>query len=197
MSSRDHPELSAVSSREDVERVLATLAGRIDDLESKLEEEREERRRLEEALNDKIGRKYVALADRLEDLETSPVSRDVDEELALPIQQLRRTQKVDVSRLSPNERRAATVWGAFFEESTATTTKHVLDSSTVRTILRQNEDETPHDETVRRAMRLVGELGREYVDLAKRKGQLTLVVERAPWEDYVAQLNDSLGERTA
>ncbi|WP_331232224.1 hypothetical protein [Natronorarus salvus] len=131
------------------------------------------------------------LREEIDALRMDACMTEVATDELLPIQQVTQTYEVEPSVLSANEKRAAIVWTSFLETCDRTPTKLVLDSGAVKTILRVSEDERPHNETVRRVMDLVSDLGRGLITCEKRKNTKTLVIDREEFEGFTARLGES------
>lgn len=180
------------------------LEERIDELETELEFWRESYLDLEELVVGEYGttgahREYpdglTEAISRIAAGAAPPEEADPDE--TLPIQQIRRTYQADPDALSANEQRAAVLWGEYFDECNTTPNKYVLDSKTVRTILRVADDGDVHHEDVRRSMNLLADLSGGYVELEKRKNTLKLVMDRDRWSAFVQDLERSISEGVA
>lgn len=183
-----------VTSQPELQRVLTTLARRVELLEIELESEREQRRELEEQLQ-KLEAKYrlivgdiLELRDSIDDFRRLSVD-DEPAENALPIMRLTWAYRASPDTLQTNERRAAVVWSHFFDVCSKTQTKYVLDSSKVGTILTGDEGESPYRQTIRRVMELVNELGKEFVELRTVDDRNALVIDRASFDEYVEELS--------
>ncbi|WP_331232236.1 hypothetical protein [Natronorarus salvus] len=131
-----------------------------------------------------------ALSEVLDDLRLDGGSNALPIDQLLPIQETARDYEVDPSLLTANKRRAALIWTTFFETCERTPTKFVLDSGAVKTILRVN-DESHHNETVRRVMELVSELGEDLISCETHRNTKRLMIDRAEFEAFVDRLGES------
>ena len=117
-----------------------------------------------------------------------PTSGTEPPEDALPIMRLTWAHRASPETLKPNERRAAVVWANFFNVCTNISTKYVLDSWKVGTILTGHEGYSPHRQTVSQVMELVAELGKEHVKLRPVEDRNALVIDRSDFDAYVEDL---------
>jgi hypothetical protein len=131
-----------------------------------------------------------ALSETLDELWMDGPSNALPPDQLLPIQETARDYDVNPSLLTANKRRAALVWTTFFETCERTPTKFVLNSSAVKTVLRVN-DESHHNETVRRVMELVSELGEDLISCETHRNTKRLVIDRAEFEAFADRLGES------
>lgn len=130
------------------------------------------------------------IEERLEVVENDPGAK-ADPEYTLPIQQVTDTWKAGAGNLKANERRAAIVWSKFFDVAGKGPLGYTLSSSDVSTILAA-KDESTHTETVRRTMDMVADLGKDYIEVERVRGQNHLVIEHGDWREFVENLQDSI-----
>lgn len=113
---------------------------------------------------------------------------EVPAEHTLPIQQIARTYHADPSVLSANEQRAAIVWSHFLDTCECTPSAFVLSSSSVCDILATTEGSRPHNETVRRVIELVADLGHSLIEVITHKNRKTLVINRTEFREFNKEL---------
>lgn len=203
---------------------LAALEQRLTELETKYEQEREQRQQLETfvtsllelrgtdnptdadleqiwlaghpigAMVDRRQREVQTLRDDLEEQRANEQLQqtEIPAEQTLPIQQITRTYQVDPDVLSANERRAAIVWSHFLDTCERTPSKFVLPSSSVRDILATEEESRPHNETVRRVIDLVDDLGDTLVEELTRNDRKTLVIDRDQFQEFSDELQATI-----
>lgn len=190
-------EVARITSRAELQRILTTLAQRVETLESELADERSRRQELEDLIERQDERYGLLLEDILEledavDRLRSPTVDTEPPENALPIMRLTWAHRASPETLQANERRATVVWSHFFDVCSKTSTKYVLDSSKVGTIITGDEGDAPYRQTIRRVMELVDELGKEFVELRTVDDRNALVIDRVSFDEYVEDLSQEV-----
>ncbi|KTG11481.1 hypothetical protein AUR64_04305 [Haloprofundus marisrubri] len=124
------------------------------------------------------------LQQRVHALEDSQ-STDSDEtsQSKSPLQQLISLPSKAVSKLTTNQERARFIAKDIREYAKKVPAGYAIDSGTIRKVLKAKEDRTPHTQTVTRVMEFLDRLGKEDVQVVKRRGTKRAVfTERAVTE---------------
>lgn len=112
-------DVARITSRAELQRILTTLAQRVDTLESELADERSRRRELEDLIErrderyDLLLKDIIWLEDAVDQLRLPTVDTEPPEN-ALPIMRLTWAHRGSPETLQANDRRAAVVWSHFF-----------------------------------------------------------------------------------
>ncbi|KTG18771.1 hypothetical protein [Haloferax profundi] len=176
---------------------IEDLASRISDLEDRIESLERENKQLEETVESQketIASQREQLAEygsrvqelesnhnaatdhrkhlqqRLHALESEKTTPTEDNTSSSPLQQLIRLPSKAVSKLTANQERARFIAKDITEYATKVPAGFALDSSTIRTVLHAKEGRTPHTQTVARVMDFLDDLGKETVEIVKRRG---------------------------
>jgi hypothetical protein len=209
-SSSDRLECTDVETAEVPRELLEDLVDRIEELTQEIEDVREENRRLREDLEDleddhadhraETARERAADRKRLtalEDLEddpdtgskpqgsdgpSGPAEPTVTPET--PLENLASMPAEIVDNESANVRRAVFVVRDLTEYTTSVPAGRVIRSSALRKILKAGTDCRGHSQTVDRVIRVLEDLGKDAVDVVKRRGERRVVFT----EQLVARL---------
>ncbi|QCJ45962.1 hypothetical protein FCF25_01975 [Haloprofundus sp. MHR1] len=188
-------------SLEDLQSRLDELEDRVDALEnqkSDLEEtvdaqaetiasQREQLKAQRERLNEYEEKLTVSsdhrkhLQQRIHALEdTEDTDSDEASQNKSPLQQLASLPSKAVSKLTANQERARFIAKDVREYAKKVPAGFTIDSATIRKILKAKEGRTPHTQTISRVMDFLDRLGKEDVQVVKRRGtKRTVFTERA------------------
>lgn len=109
-----------------------------------------------------------------------------------PLQQVVAFSKDAVEKLTPNEKRARYVAKGISDYATKVPAGYTIDSSTISTVLRSKDGESPHTETVSRVMEFLNRFGKDETKIVKRRGTKRVVFT----EQAVADLESATSEDT-
>jgi regulator of replication initiation timing len=98
-------------------------------------------------------------------------------------------EHVAESELSPNQQRARFVAGDVRSYTTKVPAGFVLEAGDMARVLAAGTDTEPHSETVRRVMRVLENLGKDHVDVVKRRGTKRVVFDEEI-VDRLARITD-------
>lgn len=114
-----------------------------------------------------------------------PMSPDETDESTSPMEKIiQYSEKAVDEHLTANAERAR-----FMAKDVATYAKkapvgHVIDSSTVRKVIKAKEGEKPHTQTVARVMQFMDDFGKDEISLKKRRGKNIVVVDKEAAQKY-------------
>ncbi|KTG11389.1 hypothetical protein AUR64_03800 [Haloprofundus marisrubri] len=156
--------------KSDLEDTVEAQAETIASQREQLKEQHERLTEFEEKLRVSTDhRKH--LQQRVHALETSEDS-DTDEtnQSRSPLQQLISLPSKAVSKLTANQERARFIAKDIREFAQKVPAGFAIDSSTIRKVLKAKEGATPHTQTVTRVIEFLDRLGKEDVQVVKRRG---------------------------
>ncbi|SEP25293.1 Growth-arrest specific micro-tubule binding [Halogranum amylolyticum] len=157
---------------------LAEYTARVRKLETNYESAHEHRKRLQQQFHE---------------LTTDDIATSEDDVTSLsPLQQVVAFSKDAVQELTSNEKRARYIAKGISDYATKVPAGYTIDSSTISTVLRSKDGESPHTETVSRVMEFLNRFGKDETKLVKRRGTKRVVFT----EQAVADLESATNEDT-
>jgi DNA repair exonuclease SbcCD ATPase subunit len=177
---------------------IEDLRSRLDDLEDRVDNLEDEKSELEDTVEaqaetiasqrEQLGEQRERLSEYEEKLDVSSDHRkhlqqrvhaledsedtDSDETTMTrsPLQQLISLPSKAVSKLTANQERARFIAKDIGEYAKKVPAGYAIDSGTIRKVLKAKESQTPHTQTVSRVMDFIDRLGKEDVQVVKRRG---------------------------
>ncbi|WP_224450475.1 hypothetical protein [Haloprofundus salilacus] len=162
-----------------VEAQAETIASQRDQLKTQRERlvEYEERLSVSSDHRKHLQQRVHALED------SQDVNSDERSQGKSPLQQLINLPSKAVSKLTANQERARFIAKDIRDYAKKVPAGYAIDSGTIRKVLQAKEDRTPHTQTVSRVMDFLNRLGKEDVQVVKRRGTKRAVfTERAVTE---------------
>ena len=156
---------------------LAESKARVRKLETNYESAHEHRKRLQQQFHE---------------LTTDDVATTDDVSSLSPLQQVVAFSKDAVQELTSNEKRARYIAKGISDYAKKVPAGYTIDSSTISTVLRSKDGESPHTETVSRVMEFLNRFGKDETKLVKRRGTKRVVFT----EQAVADLESATSEDT-
>ena len=186
-----------IATVEDLQKTVEQQADRIDELETELAEHK-----------DHTGREFADVRARItktENQQMEAVSEDAtsggdegetgSQDLQTPLERICGLPEHIADReLTANQERARFIAkdvGDYAEKAPAGL---VIDSRTIKKVIAAAEGKRPHTQTVARVMRFLNELGKEDVQLKKRRGQKFVVIDPQAADRYAAYHDRCDGE---
>ncbi|EJN57337.1 hypothetical protein [Halogranum rubrum] len=154
---------------------LAEYKARVRKLETTTESARDHRKRLQQQVHE---------------LTTDDVATTDDVTSLSPLQQVVAFSKDAVQKLTPNEQRARYIAKGISDYATKVPAGYTIDSSTISTVLRSKDGESPHTETVSRVMEFLNRFGKDETKIVQRRGTKRVVFT----EQAVADLESATSE---
>ncbi|SFL45708.1 hypothetical protein SAMN04487950_3841 [Halogranum rubrum] len=154
---------------------LAEYKARVRKLETTTESARDHRKRLQQQFHE---------------LTTDDVATTDDVSSLSPLQQVVAFSKDAVQKLTSNEQRARYIAKGISDYAKKVPAGYTIDSSTISTVLRSRDGESPHTETVSRVMAFLNRFGKDETKIVKRRGTKRVVFT----EQAVADLESTTKE---
>ena len=178
-----------IQTVEDLQETVEQQADRIDQLETELAEHK-----------DHTGREFADVRARItkaENQQTEAVSEDAtsggdegetgSQDLQTPLERIvSLPEHVADRELTANQERARFIAKDVRDYAEKAPAGLVIDSRTIKKVITAAEGKRPHTQTVARVMDFLEELGKEDVQLKKRRGQKFVVIDPKAADRYAA-----------